>query len=294
MIDAEFTRVRRGVMPLESQPFSKPAEGSRVHTPRLILLMCLALSAMWLRGASPARASAVCPSPPTTLAGLIAPDATETGPLTEAFQPIYGVYYEAAAGCWPTAEITVVGFVAGPEGLGGVRPFTIAPAWFLSLAHFVAVDDRRDSGGPIGPFFRVAVPPSLESSFDALNGQWIRVSGHFNDRRAKTCVASPTEGSSGVPTPDQAIAICRTAFVITSARSAGAPATDTVNVDVARDPTPNSLDGALVLAAVAGAVAAFIRFPRARPGRRVSPSTTSWRSSARLGLARGRVDRSNG
>ena len=117
-------------------------------------------------------ASAVCPPPPETLAALIAADASETGPLTDAFPPIYGHYAEAAANCWGDSRITVRGFVAGPEGVGGTRSYAITPAWLVSRSHFLSVSDKVDpDAGPVGPFFAVAVPSALEKRIATLTGR---------------------------------------------------------------------------------------------------------------------------
>jgi hypothetical protein len=175
-----------------------------------------------------ATGSVVCSPPPDTLAGLISPDAVETGPLTDQFRPVYGVYPETAAACWAGSEIEVAGFVASPEGLGGVTSFSIEPAWMVSRAHFLSTTDSVDpQAGPVGPFLPVAVPPALEAEFTELGRRWVRVSGHFNDRAAKACVvAAPSPDLGAVPTAEQAIEICRTSFVLTVVEPLAAPPTD--------------------------------------------------------------------
>lgn len=195
-----------------------------------------ALAAAILTGAivtpAPVHGSAVCPPPPDKLAALISLDADEAGPLTAAFRPVYGIYAEVAAGCWPGDAITVVGFVAGPEGLGGVAAFEIEPAWLTSRAHFLSITDAVDpEAGPVGPFFPVAVSPALETAFVALEGKWVRASGHFDDPAATTCTVGPTGTNTGaVPTPEEAIEICRTSFVLTAVELFTLPPTDTAQV----------------------------------------------------------------
>lgn len=195
-----------------------------------------AVAAAILTGAivtpAPVHGSAVCPPPPDKLAALISLDADEAGPLTAAFRPVYGVYAEVAAGCWPGDAITVVGFVAGPEGLGGVAAFEIEPAWMTSRAHFLSITDAVDpEAGPVGPFFPVAVSPALETAFVALEGKWVRASGHFDDPAATTCTVGPTGTNTGaVPTPEEAIEICRTSFVLTAVELFTLPPTDTAQV----------------------------------------------------------------
>lgn len=208
--------------------------------------------------------SAVCPSPPDTLAGLMSPDAVATGPLTDQFRPVYGVYAEAAAGCWPGTEFRVAGFVATPEGLGGAAPFSIEPGWMVSRAHFLATTDAvGPEGGPVGPFFPVAVPPSLEAQVSALDQRWVRVSGHFDDAIANTCTVTPASPDPGtIPTAEQAIEICRTSFVLTAVAPLTLPPTDVAS------PIPPAGSGLewfavlLAIAAVSSLRLALSRGPR--------------------------------
>jgi hypothetical protein len=183
---------------------------------RAILAVALA-GAIHVSSPSSATASAVCP-PPGSLADIIAVDATSPGPLTEEFRPVYGVYAEGAANCWPGSEIGLTGHVSKPEGLGGVRSFTIEPSWLVARAHFLSVTDAVDAdSGPVGPFLPVAVPPDLEAEFIALAGSWVRVTGHFDDAIAQTCVVTEGDPNVGaVPTQEQAVQICQTSFVLTS------------------------------------------------------------------------------
>jgi hypothetical protein len=183
---------------------------------RVILAVALA-GAVHLSSAASAAGSAVCP-PPGPLADIIAVDAADPGPLTTQFRPLYGVFAEGAASCWPGSEMDLTGYISSPEGLGGVSSFTIEPAWLVSRAHSLSVTDAVDAdAGPVGPFFPVAVPPDLEAEFIALAGHWVRVTGHFNDAIAETCVVTEGDPSLGaVPTQEQAVQICQTSFVLTS------------------------------------------------------------------------------
>ena len=162
-----------------------------------VLLAAIAAGAIHLAAPAATVASAVCP-PPGTLAEIIAVDADQHGPLTEAFPPIYGPYAEGAAACWPGQEIVVTAFVSSPEGLGGTRSFTIEPAWLVSEAHFLSASATVDpESGPVGPFLPVAVPPALEGTFTALAGHWVRASGHFDDEVAQTCVVAEGDPDAG-------------------------------------------------------------------------------------------------
>jgi hypothetical protein len=192
-------------------------------------LLAIALVAtVQLATPAPTNASAVCP-PPTSLAQVISADATEVGPLTEAFRPIVGVYAEAAAACWERQDIELTGFVAGPEGIGGVRTWAIEPRWLIDTRYFLSTTDAKSSDGwAEGPFFPVAVPAKLEAKFASFNGHWVVVTGHFNDKVAKTCVAEGDPAAGPVPTTEEAIAICRTAFVVTAIEPLVVPNTDTM------------------------------------------------------------------
>jgi hypothetical protein len=87
-------------------------------------------------------------------------------------------------------------------------------------------DATSPDGWPVGPFFPVAVPERLDARFTSFDGRWVVVTGHFNDKVAKTCVATGDPAYGPVPTTEQAIAICRTAFVVTAVRPLVVPDTD--------------------------------------------------------------------
>jgi hypothetical protein len=236
----------------------------------LIGILGLALSAPL-----PVLGSAVCPPAPTTLADLIASD-TGKGPLAEQFRPVYGVYAEAAAGCWPGEVITVTGFVARPEGIGGVVLFSIEPAWIVSRAHFLSTGDAIDpDAGPVGPFFPVAVPPALEAQFGGLDRKWVRVSGHFDDAAAATCIVSSSDpGAGAVPTAEQAIEICRTSFVVTGVELFAPVAAPTLPPTATNDPPAHSVRALpgwiplVVLAAAASLALHHRRSARGEPSRK--------------------------
>ena len=194
---------------------------------RVVLLAAMAWSlAVALPGG--AAASAVCPPLTGGLAQLISADATASGPLTEAFPPIYGEYAEAAANCWGDEKITIRGFVSSPEGLGGTRSYAIKPDWLVARSHWLSVSDQvHPASGPVGPFFAVAVPSALEQRFTTLTGRWVVVTGHFHDPAAANCTVDAFGDPNLAPTTEQAVEICRTSFVVTAIRADDLPATDT-------------------------------------------------------------------
>jgi hypothetical protein len=230
-----------------------------------VLVAVAGIGAIHLTAPASAVASGVCPAS-GTLADIIAVDATDPGPLTGQFRPIYGVFAESAANCWSGDEIVLTGFISRPEGLGGVEFFTIEPAWLVSRAHSLSTSDAVDPDvGPVGPFFPVAVPPQLEEAFTSLGGHWVRVSGHFNDRIAKTCVVtSANMDPERVPTPEEGVQICRTSFVVTSVEPMAALNTDTVTFEEPADGSP----GWPALLAATATAAAFVLFLRHSSERR--------------------------
>lgn len=224
--------------------------------------------------AVPATASAEgrCPRLPDTVEESIARDATQPGPLTRRFRPVYGVYAENAAACWGGAKLSVTGFVASPEGLGGVSSFSIEPAWLVSREYSLAASDTIDpDAGPVGPFLAIAVPPAQEAAFKARAGQWVRATGHFDDRMSKTCVVSETAPELGeVPSAAQAIAICRTSFVLTALETSATPLTDTAAISGGGRAT----GWASILALLAGALSFGLVLQR-RPRSWRMPAATS-------------------
>ncbi|HEX5014804.1 MAG TPA: hypothetical protein VFV72_11680 [Candidatus Limnocylindrales bacterium] len=225
-------------------------------------LVAVALTATaFLAAPRAASASGVCP-PPESLSQVISVDATYPGPLTEQFRPIYGVYAEGAAACWDSQPIELTGYVGHPEGIGGTRTWAIEPRWLVSQAHFLSVTDSGAfEGWPDGPFLPVAVPPALDTRFAGFEGRWVVVTGHFNDKVAKTCVAEGDPAYGPVPTTEQAIAICRTAFVVTAVKALAAPDTDSAPVVTAAVPDPEP-SWPLIAAVAALAVAMFVRIVR--------------------------------
>jgi hypothetical protein len=228
---------------------------------RLGVLAALTLAvASALSAPSPATASAVCP-PPGTLSQIIAVDATYRGPLTEQFPPVFGVYSESAAACWPGVEIELAGYITGPEGIGGVQTYRIRPDWLASRAHSLAVTDTAAPDASINErFLPIAVPPNLERAYTRLQGRWVTVTGHFDDEAARTCaVTEGNPGDPGVPTQDQAVDICRASFVLTAVAPLVAPSTDTARA-VMMDGAPAASGlPILVIAIAAGAAALSVR-----------------------------------
>jgi hypothetical protein len=171
--------------------------------------------------ASSAGAGAGCPTLPISLETLIELD-RDVGDLTQRFGQSWP-YPERARACFDGEEITFVGFVANPDGLGGLETYSLTPKWLAYSAFFVQptqeIIDRPAFGA--GPFFRVTFDPALGDPMLAFNANWVRVTGHFVDPAAATCRATGQAGAT--PTQEEAIAICETMFVATAIVPVDAP-----------------------------------------------------------------------
>jgi hypothetical protein len=171
---------------------------------------------------SEAATLADCPALPIGVEALIAFDA-DAGPLAVEFRPVLGVYNERAAACYGERPLTFRAFVAEPEGLGGTSTFLIEPAWIASPTF--AVQPSGELLGPpafgVGPFLLIGVRPDEGDPMLRFRGSWVMVTGHFEDAAAETCRASGSNGR--IPSVDEAIAICRTTFVLDAIEQSAAP-----------------------------------------------------------------------
>jgi hypothetical protein len=180
----------------------------------LVLVACAAPSGSSSPGASPSGSaqpegepdrtpSAECITPPVDLLTLI----NQTDPVA----------------CYGDTELTVE---AEPMGVGAIDCGGVEPAWFGCSA-WVAL--QPIVMGRISTGFVLAAttgPPALLSMFAAIHpetavvpndiyGEQLRITGHFDDPAAQTCVE--TEAPFGVPSdPDDVIEGCRGVFVMTA------------------------------------------------------------------------------
>ena len=185
-----------------------------------ILLAIAVAGAIHLSAPGSADASAVCPPPGTRRHHCRGRD--KPRPADRAVSPGLRCLRRGAAACWPGQEIVLTGFVSSPEGLGGTSEFTIEPEWLVSRAHWLSTSAAVDpeSGRSVRLAGRGAWARVRES-----RGSLVRVSGRFDDPVAKTCVVTE-ENPDFAPTPEQAIQICQTSFVLTSVAPLAAPNTD--------------------------------------------------------------------
>jgi hypothetical protein len=159
-------------------------------------------------GASPSTGpdrtpSAECINPPVDLLTLI----NQTDPVA----------------CYGDTEIIVE---AEPTGVGAIDCAGVAPAWF-QCGSWVALQPivvgRQTSGfvlaattGPPGlPSMFATIHPDTAVTSADIYGEQLRITGHFDDPAAQTCVE--TEAPFGEPSdPDDVIAYCRNLFVMTA------------------------------------------------------------------------------
>jgi hypothetical protein len=169
-----------------------------------------------------AAAAAPCPPDPVTLQDLLDLAADE-GPVATAYDTDPMLMSERALACFGDRTLRFTAYVRDPGAVGWTYTYGIEPAWFRGRGLFVATTSGQKPG--YGPITALAVPPGLGDLQVANVGDWVMVTGHFDDPAAQTCVAS---GEAGVaPTTAEAVTICRSTFVVAGVSRANAPATAT-------------------------------------------------------------------
>jgi hypothetical protein len=153
-------------------------------------------------------------------------EATDFGPVTGCpevvtFQTLIRLHGESGSlgrECYGSDELHFVAFRAQPEGLGGALPYVIEPSWLdADRTHQfnLMLTDTRDGDRYSSRWLSIGAPPNLEDRFAALYGQWVAVTGHFDDPVAVTCRV--TEGDPAeIPPADAIVDRCRDTFVLTS------------------------------------------------------------------------------
>jgi hypothetical protein len=178
------------------------------------------------------------------------------GPVAREFGTDPALVSEIALDCYGGRTLRFVAFVRDPGAVGWTHPFGLKPAWFRAGSFFVAARDDLEPG--TGPISALAVPPDLGDLQAKHVGHWVRVTGHFDDLAARTCVA--TGEPAVAPTTTEAVVICRSTFVVESVTRTSPPATTTVAVDQASAESPGPpiepgyVAGWLGLSAVLGAL----------------------------------------
>ncbi len=179
-----------------------------------------------------------CPRMPVTVDDLVAMQ-RQPGPLATAFALGVTPINERGLACFGRRELVISAFVNEPDGIGGTSNFAITPRWIVSGNLIVFGSAREVSPGfGDGSFFFVSARPSAGDLQHRYARRWVTIRGHFDDPASASCVAS---GATGVtPSRAQAVAICRTMFVLTSIQTAGVPDTATSAKAPAAEPAQGS------------------------------------------------------
>jgi hypothetical protein len=168
--------------------------------------------------------AAACPSGPLVVSDLVRLQ-QEGGPLS-AYPLSVAPLNERAYACFGKRELRFIAFVNRAEGLGGASAYAMTPRWLTdpSLTVFGTAHELQRGFGS-GPFFFISVRPGRGDLQARFARQWVAIRGHFGDRAATTCRAVGPAGAT--PSPAQAVAICRTMFVLSSIERSAPPETGT-------------------------------------------------------------------
>jgi hypothetical protein len=175
----------------------------------------------------------------------------DAGPLVGRYDTDPMLMSDSALECYGRRTLRFKAYVRDPGVVGWEHPFGLKPAWFRSAdGLFVSVAAELPPG--VTPLVALAVPPALGDLQAQHVGHWVVVKGHFDDPGAATCTAT---GEPGVaPNAADAVAICRSTFVVASVSRTEAPATSMSDVPIA----PMSWGGSWLAASAAfGGVAAL-------------------------------------
>jgi hypothetical protein len=235
------------------------------------------LAACLVRPASAEAHEVACPRSPVTVADLVALQA-DRGPL-DRFRMAVVPTNERALVCFGRAEIRFVAYVNRLEGLGGTQAYRITPLWITNPTLTVFESNRETAPGfGDGSYFFISARPGSGDLQAQFARRWVTVRGHFGDPAAASCRATGVPGQT--PNRQQAVAICRTMFVLSSLSVADPP--DTATEDqatgiVASDGSTRDVVGIRAVPLLVGIVwvlAVLLRGPNRWPfgRRRVGPA----------------------
>jgi len=213
-------------------------------TARLVALLSLALVAGCAGGVAPAQ-TPVPPSPPT-LPSAVSPTIAVSAPLSSVAPtprpsdtgacPVSPLTVDrlltADRACFGGREIEVMGWLAEPRGVGGYLA-GVDPAWLGEPMTDVALwTTPRDAAACQADgachFAFLHLPPDTDPWTLPLD-RWVRLTGHFEDSLAATC---RWNGTNYPKTPEQAVELCRDAFVATAIEDAPDPSSSSAPVHV--------------------------------------------------------------
>ena len=116
--------------------------------------------------------------------------------------------------CYGDTPLTITGYwPVLPEGNGGICPVADDLQWIACNPDLTHLTASADAGFLEGPIFMIVVPPDATMPDP---GQWVEVTGHFDDPIAVRCDFGDD--------PSASILGCRTQFVVETARPTAPPA----------------------------------------------------------------------
>jgi hypothetical protein len=217
------------------------------------LLLAGLLAPPFAAAATPAPA---CPGARVTLQDLLDLAAAE-GPLAAKYDTDPSLMSERAVRCFGHRTLRFAGFVRDPGVHGWLPVYGLSPGWFLHIGLFVATTTGPEAER--APLTSLAIRPGLGDLQAEHVGYWVTVTGHFDDPAAATCRAVGPAGAT--PTRAQAVAICRSIFVVTGVTRAATPSTSTATPS---GPANAGSEAWLAVAAALGFLAALWYTGRAR------------------------------
>lgn len=143
---------------------------------------------------------------------LVEPDCPSSIPDIETLVSLTG--YERVA-CLGDRSVTYEGTYSCPQCDSLAHPYDMEPewlaAWRLNLEWFGPGWDEPSAGRIV-----VVTPPDVPAIGETERGQILRVTGHFNDRRAAECTITPlaAAGPAAAPHPEATEWYCRSRFVV--------------------------------------------------------------------------------
>jgi len=208
---------------------------------RLVALLSLALFAGCTGGVAPAQTS-VPPTPPSAVSPTIAVSATPPSvaptprPSDTGACPVSPMTVDrllsADRGCFGGHDIEVMGWLAEPWGIGGYLA-GVEPAWLGEpMTDVVQWTEPRGAATCQADgachFAFLHFPPDADPWTLPLD-RWVRLTGHFDDPLAATC---RWNGTNDPKTPEQAVELCREAFVVSAIEDTPDPSSSSAPVHV--------------------------------------------------------------
>jgi hypothetical protein len=217
----------------------------RAHAglPGIAVGLALLWAGTWAAPTSTADAAG-CPNPPLTVAELRGLWKNGGG-----YVGFWGMANPAGTRCYGRADVSVIGFVDMPDGLGGTSASGITHAWLVDRVVMLYGASNAIRSGRVNDSYTVAVPPRFGDLQARFARRWVQLTAHFDDPAAQACRGYGPKDANP-PTRRQAIAACRRIMVLSSISTTNAPETSIVGVRSSPDRSRD--DGALLVLATAG------------------------------------------